>query len=236
MTARLNRSLLALALLATTAFSYTRVVALKQRPDAASLRQQESLYLPNGKGLEFISFGFKNLWSDLLWFNAINYFGKHYRSDRDYTWLDHMCDLITTLDAQARHVYEFCSLMLAWEAAQPDRAAAILGKALRADPGYWRYYYLRGITYALFLHQEEAARQDFVTGSKLPGAPLFIARLASRKLALNNPQLALEFLKEMISTATNENQRSALMDRYQKIQREFKTTAPQPISAPPGQS
>ena len=75
----------------------------------------EVLYLPNKEAVEVVSFGYKHFAADLIWFNTINYFGKHYREDKKFTWLKHMCDLTTNLNPNAKHFYEFCGLMLSWD-------------------------------------------------------------------------------------------------------------------------
>jgi tetratricopeptide (TPR) repeat protein len=210
------RVLLLAAFFLLTAFSYREMSRLRRELAPEVQHEHEALYLPSGKGLAFISFRFTNVFSDLLWFRTISYFGKHYRSDHDYRWLNHMCGLITTLDPQSRHIYEFCSLMLAWEAGKPDQALALLDKAIAADPEYWQYYYLRGINYAIFMHDEEQARLNFMLGAKKPDAPALLPRLAAKKLALSSPEMALEFLEDMIKGATDVNQRRALTEHYRK--------------------
>ena len=84
--------------------------------------EQEVLYLPSGKGLEFISFGYKNFFSDILWFKTISYFGKHFGDDKNYKWLGHMCNLVTDLNPNALHVFRFCSNMLSWESEKPKES------------------------------------------------------------------------------------------------------------------
>ncbi|NLF25930.1 MAG: hypothetical protein GX589_09790, partial [Deltaproteobacteria bacterium] len=201
------KSVLLAGFLTLTAMSYQMASSSAARLSNKLPKDSEVLYLPNGKGLEFISFGFKNALADILWFNTISYFGKHYRLDRDYTWLDHMCSLITELDPHARHIFEFCSLMLAWEAKKTNAALTTLSRALKAEPKYWRYYYLRGMTYAFFLKDSTLAREDFIAGARLPGAPVFMAKLASKKMALGDPDTAIEFLQEVIASASDETQR-----------------------------
>ena len=203
--------------LTLTAMSYEMASSTAESLAGQLPRDHEVLYLPSGKGLKLISFGFKNALADILWFNTVSYFGKHYRLDRDYTWLGHMCSLITELDPHARQIVEFCSLMLAWEAQKTAAALAILKRGLQAEPGYWRYYYLRGMTYAFFLKNSNLAREDFVAGTKLPGSPVFMAKLASKKIALGDPNTAIEFLQEVIASASDQTQRRALMRQLNKL-------------------
>lgn len=180
--------------------------------------EQEVLYLPNGNALEAISFGYRNLLSDLLWFKAISYFGKHLQTDRDYGWLGHMCDLVTDLNPRAKHVYDFCALMLAWEAEKPAEANRVLTKALTEFPADWNILYYRGFNNMYFLHDSKAAKRDFQSAAKIPGAPAFLARLAAKKMDTSDPVEAVRFLREMVRHATDESERAVLMNKLQNSQ------------------
>ena len=206
-----------------TVFSHRGLVALNQsmRIHAGAAEQ---LYLPNGDGLHFLSLGYKNALADVLWFNTINYFGEHYASDHNYKWLAHMCNLVTTLDPLAVHVYEFAALMLAWEAKNVEQSNAILTKAihtpvLRDHPLLWKFYYLRGFNNSFFLDQGQLAARDFAIGAKLPNAHVILARLAAKKLstAANDPDSAIEFLRDMLRTTSDAYARRALIDRLNEI-------------------
>jgi len=177
----------------------------------------EVLYLPNGKALKFISFGYQNVLANVLWFNAISYFGKHYRSDQNYLWLFHMADLVTTLDPKAIFAYEFTSTMLSWEAGKPDQAVALLSKAIDSHPQNWKLWYIRGFTFMYFLHEPENAKKDFLKASELPGAHPLVARLASKVLAMqDSPEVAADFLKGALLTVRDPIARSALEERLKE--------------------
>ena len=174
--------------------------------------------MPSGSGLELISFGYKNVLSHTLWFNTISYFGKHYKSDRNYEWLSHMCNLTTRLNPKMPHVYEFCSLMLAWEARDPQQSIKILDKAIEAYPLEWKFPYLRGMTYLIFLEDADAAKDDFVRSAKLPGAHRVIVKLAAKQISLReNNHTAIEFLEDMIKNSEQEWERGALIDRLEEL-------------------
>lgn len=199
-------------------------VASSKRLEALSSGEAGSpkdqiLYLPSGRGLELISFGYRNVLSDILWFNTINYFGKHYRSDRNYEWLSHMCSLVTRLDQKAVYVYEFCGLMLAWEAGKHDDALALLSYGMDHNPDSWKLPYLRGMTYLIFLNNTELAAGDFVRSSKLPEVHPTIVRLAAKKLSsLENTETAIEFLKERISSSSEGWEREALLNKLKELE------------------
>ncbi len=187
----------------------------------ASPVEGEVLYLPSGKALHFVSFGYTNALSQVLWLNTISYFGKHFRLDQNYRWLAHMCTIVSDLNPQAEQVYHFCSAMLAWEANSPRESVAILSHGISVRPQDWYLYYLRGFVYMFFLHDAERARDDFVAAAKLPGVELFVVRLAAKKLAeLESPQTAIEFLEEAMVRTKDPLARQALSNKLQRILKE----------------
>jgi hypothetical protein len=171
------------------------------------------LYIPGGKGLKLMSFGYRNMMSNVLWFKTISYFGKHFGTDRNYEWLFHMCRLVSELNPKTPHVYKFCSMMLAWEANEPQKSYEILSTAIETFPSSWEFYYYRGILNYLFLKDENQSRSDLARAATLPNAPVVVQRLAAKKLAMTDPNTAIEFLKTMIEKSTNDTERKALGKR-----------------------
>ena len=172
------------------------------------------LYLPEVKYVKLVSAGFNNFVSDVLWFNTVSYFGKQYEAKRDFKWLNHMCDLVTSLDPRATPTMEFCAVMLSWSAKEPEKSNFLLSRAITNQPDYWRWYYLRAFNYWYFLDDPEKARDDLVAASHLQDAPAFIASMASRFiLSDQDPKIAVDFLKEQVSRTKDENARTALIDK-----------------------
>ncbi|MGI6524617.1 MAG: hypothetical protein ACOX2O_04910 [Bdellovibrionota bacterium] len=180
---------------------------------------QEVLYLPNGKALKLLSFGYQKVLSHIIWFKTVNYFGKHFKSDREYTWLNQMCNLVTNLNEDATYAYDFCALMLAWEAEKPGLALHLLNKAIANNPRVWRYYYLRGIYHSFFFKDAELASADFRYGARLKDAPNFMSELAAKELVGDRSE-ALRFLEHAISQAKNPQEKAALLEHYKKIKME----------------
>lgn len=184
---------------------------------SATQKHAEVLYLPSGVALRLISFGFAPALSHLLWFRTISYFGKHYRADRDYTWLNHMCELVIRLNPSLKHVYQFCGTMLAWEANLPDQGVAMFSQAIEQFPSDWFFYYLRGFSSIFFLHDDEAGRNDFIKSASLPGAHPVVVRLASKKvLSAQSPEAAIEFLQNILQQTQDQNSSAVLEDRLRE--------------------
>ena len=179
-----------------------------------SHENSEVLYLPDGNALEVVSLGYRNVLANVLWFNTISYFGKHFRGDRDYRWLSHMCEIVTDLDPGAEHVYRFGATMLSWEAKNVEGSNRLLDKAIAHSPNNWLYYYLRGFNFMFFLKDTERARNDFVRAAELPGVHHAVVTLAAKKLSeLNSPSVAVEFLEEILRTTEDPMARRALEER-----------------------
>lgn len=216
----ISRFVLILALLACCAMSAREVARLGGASNSLNnANEQEVLYLPDGRGLSLLSFGYNNFVADVLWFNTINYFGKHYHADRNFQWLGHMCNLVTSLDPNPKYVYEFCSTMLSWEANLPNASLKILDKAIVHYPQDWKFYYLRGFTKMFFLKDNQGALGDFSASAKLPGASWIAARLAAKNIAISDdPKSAVEFLKNILVGTNDPLQRRALESRLREAQ------------------
>ncbi len=193
-----------------------------------SSSERPPLYLPESRYVRFVTLGFNNVVSDVLWFNTINYFGTQLRGKRDYRWLGQMCNLVTKLDKNKGHVYEFCSNMLAWEAKDFQGAIKLLDRAVLSHPNVWRYRYLRGFNYWYFLSRNDLALSDLQTASKLPNAPTFLASLASRLMVdQHTPEAALAFLGDLIKNSNDDMAKKVLEEKYKRglISRDLKNLA-----------
>jgi tetratricopeptide (TPR) repeat protein len=156
------------------------------------------VYLPRAEYLRPMSLGWANVLADVLWFRAISYFGEHYRSDRTYPWLAHMCDLVTDLDPKAAHVYRFAGVILPWEAEQVEAGIRLLEKGTRAFPDSWVLHYYLGFNHYFFRDDPERAIESLDAAARLPGAHESVARLAAVLAAHQyGPETTLGFLEEL---------------------------------------
>ncbi len=214
MSSTLRSSVLAL-LFFTLVTSYSLISLEKQIiPSRPAIQSDEALYLPNGTALSLISFGYQNALSQLLWFDTISYFGKHFRQDQSYVWLKHMCSLVTALNPKNKDPFVFCAAMLAWEARDVEGANTLLSRAIASHPEDWYLLYLRGFNYTYFLKDQERALRDFVTASKIPGHHPLVTRLAAKKMAeLDTPETAIEFLEDALGRTSDQNARRALLGK-----------------------
>lgn len=221
-------ALLALLLLvigASAALSSKEVLRGRQAALASTAAKEVPLYLPSVRHVKLVTLGFDHFVSDILWFDTLNYFGAHYAGDKDYRWLGHMCELVTDLDQQARHVYESCATLLAWVAREPLKSTDLLTKAIAAQPAYWRLRYLRAFNYWYFLNRTDLAEADLKSASTLDGAPPFLASLATRLIvSREDPNAAIAFLEDIIRNTSDATAKKALQGKLRraKISRDIR--------------
>lgn len=224
------KTLLLLALFFTITFTSLHELHPSETVLSDPDQMREVLYLPSGELLGGLSLGYRNFLADVIWLNAINYFGKHFKTDRNYLWLYHMCDLVTTLDPGAAHVYKFAANMLSWEANLPEKSILMLDKAVRNSPDNWEFYYLRGFTWLYFIKDYERAEADLKIAASKPEVPAMVGRIAA-KVALNreDPQVVKQFLIDLIRNATDPNAKKALIARLQEIEKKGVLKLPEKI-------
>jgi len=205
------RSILFVVLFASLGLA---TAVLRENLDVRSARSHFDtgpIYLPRAELLKPFSLGYHNALADILWFRAISYFGEHYRGDRTYTWLAHICDLVTDLDPMAEHVYRFAGLILPWEAGEVDQGIKILEKGTTALPNSWELAYYLGFTRFFFKNDKEQAARDLQRASTLPGAHPGIAQLAATLTReTSGPQATMEFLADLEKNVDSANVRSVI--------------------------
>src|SRR5579864_9198955 len=155
----------------------------KQRGDEATL--EEVLYMPSGKTVKRLSLGYSSLLADIYWTRAVQYFGaKHLRHARRYDLLYPLLDITTDLDPKLTVAYEYGSVFLSQKppsgAGQPDKAVLLAEKGVRANPEFWRLYFILGFIHYIDRHDPQSAQIAFEKGSKVPGALPWMKVMAAR--------------------------------------------------------
>jgi tetratricopeptide (TPR) repeat protein len=190
---------------------------LKLDSGRAKADSAELVYLPKAQYLRLMSLGYDNVLADVLWFRTINYFGSHYRGDRVYPWLAHMCDLVTDLDPRAEHVYRFAGTILPWEADQADAGIRLLEKGVKALPNSWLLPYWLGFSYYFFKNDFESATKYLRIAAQLPDAHPSVARLAARIASQHyGPETTMRFLSEIRNNAYSEEMRQVINENMRE--------------------
>jgi len=146
---------------------------------------EEILYMPSGKALKRMSLGYSSLLADVYWTRAVQYFGERYHNKSTrYDLLAPLLDITTDLDPHLIVAYETGSIFLSQRmplgAGQPDQAVSLLEKGIRENPDYWHLYFTLGFVHYVDRKDYKAAQEAFDTGSKLPGAYVWMKVMAAR--------------------------------------------------------
>jgi tetratricopeptide (TPR) repeat protein len=178
------------------------------------------LYLPTGENLKVMSLGFRSLLADALWVKAIGYFGGHNLTDREYPWLYHILDTVTTLDPLFRHPYLFGGIVLGVEEGDPAKSIQLLRKGMSYYPGDWRLPFYIGVDYFFYLKDPAAAAAYLKVAATLPAHPEYLPRLAASLLTkAGHKEAAIAFLETIAENTRDERVRQGLYEKIEKIRR-----------------
>ena len=180
------------------------------------------MYLPSGNFLKGAALGYDEMLADLLWIKAIGYFGGHARTDRNYAWLAHFLDIITTLDPFYQYPYEFGGVVLAAEVQDVDKSIALLKKGMEnvhvKDPRYWYFPFF--LAYDYMYHKDDylTAAHYLELATKFPESPPYLPRLVARLYAnADSPEVAVAFLQEMIKATEKQDLKERLVARLHQV-------------------
>ena len=177
---------------AIAAFLLTALLAasifMRHKVDLSRGREatlEDILYLPSGKVVKRLSLGYSNLLADIYWTRAVQYFGARYHvQSTRYDLLAPLLDITTDLDPHLIVAYKTGSIFLSQAvpqgAGQPDKAVALIQKGIRENPEYWRLYFTLGFVHYVDRRDYKAAEEAFDTGSKVPGAMIWMKIMAAR--------------------------------------------------------
>ena len=140
---------------------------------------EELMYFPSGKFINQITSGYNNVLSDFVWLRFIQYYGQHLLTDVKFVYLEHILDILTTLDPQFLVAYTFGSLLLVTNVNDPDAGFELLDKGMRANPLKWQLPYMKGFIYYIYLEKYKLAGKFFKIAAHLPNAPDGTRRFAA---------------------------------------------------------
>lgn len=165
----------------------------------------ELLYLPEGRILRMAALGHRSFLADLVWLAAIQYYGEQRLNAQTYEQAERLFHAIYDLDPHFKGATRFGALVLAQDAANPDGALALLGRAVRDNPDAWEYPFDSGFIYHTVVRDYRAAGESYRAASELPGAPSITARLAGISFArLGDRASARDVWMEILTGADND--------------------------------
>ncbi len=177
-------------------------VAQASRVDATTRRQIEqpavreiSSNVPDPQALRWVSLGHHEALADLVWLNALSFFGEHFARRHDPRWLFPHFEAITTLDPHFMLVYEWAgtAIMYGGEITNTTVMASneVLEQGIEQFPLAWNLHFMLGVNYAVELRPsspEQRAQWRSTGGAyiaraaTLPNAPAYLTVVAQTYL------------------------------------------------------
>jgi tetratricopeptide (TPR) repeat protein len=170
-----------------------------------------------------MALGYDDLFADLYWMRSIQYYGRREEADRRavrYGNLSTLLDITTTLDPDLLDAYRSGSIFLSEAdpigAGRPAEAIRLLDKGIRRHPQEWRLLYDQGFVYYWYLKDYKAAGETWLSASKLPEVPFWMAGLSAMSLSKGGSvEIAIDLwqrqYRESSRASIRENARNHLL-------------------------
>lgn len=167
---------------------FASLTLLQMRIDSDASRaasQEEELLFTSGPLLNKLSFGYDSLLADVYWTRAIQYYGarigvRHANFDLLYPLLD----VTTSLDPNLIAAYHFGAIFLSEPPpigeGHTDLAVQLVKRGIAANPQDWALHSDLGFLYYWRLKDYPNAAEQYLEGSKIPGAPVWLGMMAAR--------------------------------------------------------
>ena len=203
----------ALAVLLAVAVGTQIALEGMQRPTAA----EAVTWVRSPALMRKLTLGFNDLWADVYWIRAVQYFGDTKLSKdetKNYDRLYPLLDITTTLDPRFNIAYRLGAILLSEGypsgAGNTDQAIALLEKGLREMPEKWQYANDAGFVSYWWKRDPALAAQWFLKASQIPGAPNWLQPVAASMLTEGGErEPARRLWLEMAETAEHEWLREA---------------------------
>lgn len=173
----------------------------RARPDR--FLRDEMVYFPSGAFLDEAAAGQDELIADYLWLRAIQYYGMHRQTDRQYQWASHIFHVITALNPRFVEAYRFGGLVLAADANDLAGGIDLLKRGFHANQDRWEIPFDLGFLHYLS-HQDLLAAAYFRRAAELPGAGEQVQRFTAFAYRRGGDAAAArDMWIQMRDTATN---------------------------------
>ena len=138
-----------------------------------------NLYLPSGKFVEQASLGYRELAADMVWFQAVQYYGGYAKSEHDLAYFAALIDIVNDLDPNFVFPYIFGAVVLAQDLEDFDRGIQVLKRGMERNPQSWEIPFEIGFLYYTVAQEKTSAAHYFDLASRMPGGHERAARFAA---------------------------------------------------------
>jgi len=200
------------ALLVSMALS-SRLFPLRDMPASGlETRERPGLLAAISQRPSF-SFGFRNVFADIAWLEAVQVAGNLKMAPADYDRLYELLDVEANFDPKFDIPYLLGGLVLGESPNHAQKALAVFERGKRERPVDWRFPFYIGYTNYFSLGEAGKGGKAMAEAARLPGSPAYLPGLASRVLSEGREPGAALALLEPIVRQENDPARRAVLER-----------------------
>lgn len=169
--------------------------------------------------LELMSFGYSRILSNLLWLRFLQQTPNKKVPAGEISWIYLDLDAVSTIDPEFKPVFEYGGIFLSVITEDKIGAERLLKKGIELYPQNWRLRAYLAYHYQFETHEEQKAYEQYLVGSKLPGAPPLLGIVAARYMSkLNSISSSIVFLQNLANSTSDE----ALKEKFLLKIKEYK--------------
>jgi hypothetical protein len=214
MAARAGR-LAGVSLLLALVFATVRVQPYVHRPYLHT-----NLYLPSGRFVKQASLGYDEIASDMVWFQAVQYYGGFAQGQHDLAYFAGLIHIVNQLDPHFVFPYVFGAVVLAQDLNSFDRGIEVLKRGMEQNPTAWDFPFEIGFLYYTVARDEASAAHYFELAGKMPGGGDRARRFAAFVYAKGGHRETSMRMWEEIARSSDEPFMRELAKHYlQQLQR-----------------
>ncbi len=218
----MKRKLPVLFLILICCIVYISIFATQQKLTGIKNEEwftERMTYLPKTNTLKPYLLGFSTTYANYLWIRTLLYFGEHSDTDKDYTWLVTMVDMVTRLNPYFYPAYEFAGVMLPSFSNDADAARIILNRGISylGNKKSILPFYLGWLYYDKYQDYEQAAQYLALAAHNKNAPPFYTALAASFYANAGKKDYALEFLYTAFYSSENPAVKKTIKDKIAEL-------------------
>ncbi|MBN2360438.1 MAG: hypothetical protein JXR83_13370 [Deltaproteobacteria bacterium] len=185
------------------------------RAEIGEYRQPgETLTPPNPTLVAVLALGDRTLAADLVWIDAVQYFGGTEGSKYRYALLSAMLNTVIEFDPAFRYAYKFGGMALTTTLDGVEAADALLELGHQRFADDWVFLAYIGFNAMLYREDYLRAAEFFGRAAKYPDAPAYVEMLATRlAVEAGDCKRSLHLIDALLQIRQDKLLRQRLLDR-----------------------
>lgn len=194
----------------------------KQRLDPDS--SKALIYLPTPQQARIMSLGFRTVMADYYWVKSLQYFTDPQQARNHYRNLADYLELVIALDPDFEYAYLFAGISTPYDSGRlrfvnTERSTSFLERGVQRFPNNWKLRLYLGYNYLNYHDRPKDAAEQFIAGSRLPGAPPYLRPFAARLLTVaGDMDRAFLLVEQTLEQETNPEIRALMEQRLIDLQ------------------